>query len=366
MNVDLVKSHKGLQNGCDTKCWLNVVLQAIYSSPKVRQTVLLRLKEMKNLTAIQDWYLQFFTHGDMLIMDYPWELEESEFFKFGNKADKYKQIQDIESAIELVSADLLYPSMITKIRPYSSSVGVSESNYLLLPALKSLDVSKGEKFLQSPGKNNQYYDCISLESKHYHTRLQPLLDEHIQLGTVIETTGELLILVMNNSVETDMVEFHEGNNSGAAEKLGQSSYFSVLCKIIPEPILKVNEVLFILTAVFEHGRKNKLPHFTVSVNANLTQQWVQIDDESICAVTAETNLIQNKFGCPTAVGFVYQRLFNSIRLIDIPLYKPSLSGTRSSTRLHQNSDAMESFVVDLQYMQEMEESHLNNKPMTKT
>jgi hypothetical protein len=147
--INKVSVH-GLQNLCSTKCWLNVVLQAIKSCPIARKKILHAFSNIPfHYGKVQFYrsFLQYNIHHSKFKDSYPWADRESEFHEYGIVELKNRKIQDIETAIGKVGQDCRLPDLCVSVTQHESSCSIQGSNYLQIHALK-----KEERYnqLQSP------------------------------------------------------------------------------------------------------------------------------------------------------------------------------------------------------------------------
>lgn len=117
----------GLQNLCSTKCWLNVVLQAIKSCPLARKKILDAFGTVTFPYGKAQFYRSFLQeniHHNKFKDNYPWADRESEFQEYGILEMKKRKIQDIEIAIGKVGQDCRLPDLCVSVTQHESSCSI--------------------------------------------------------------------------------------------------------------------------------------------------------------------------------------------------------------------------------------------------
>ena len=347
--IDEVTVH-GLQNLCSTKCWLNVVLQAIKSCPIARKKILHAFSNIPLHYSKVLFYRSFLEdniHQSKFKDNYPWADRESEFHEYGILEIKNRKIQDIELAIGKVGQDCRLPDLCVSVTQHDSSCSIQGSKYLLIHALK-----KEERYHQIQSRKNMYRNKLALEVVHYNTSVAECIQEEIDKGATFDcTNSEVFFVVVNTVVQKSQINFSSNMTESIQQEIEQNGEgFQVISHIQPDNFIQINDETFVLTAMMEHVYKGKLPHFTVLVNNALTFKWTRIDDANCEPILSVKDFVKCSLSSNNVIGFVYQKLpFIVSNSSVIPIFVPNYDVSRRSVRGNSTIPKRAMYTLNMEY-----------------
>ena len=349
----------GLQNLCSTKCWLNVVLQAIKSCPLARKKI---LDAFGNVTfpygKVQFYrgFLQENTHYNKFKDNYPWADRESEFQEFGMLETKNRKIQDIEIAIGKVGQDCRLPDLCVSVTQHESSCSIQGSKYLQIHVLK-----KEERYNQKQSSKNYFRNKLALEEVHYNTSVVECIQEEVDKGATFDcTNSEVFFVVINTVVEKSQINFCPSMTEtivNQIEEMGQG--FQVISHIKPDIFIQLNDQTFVLTSMIEHVYKGRIQHFTVLVNNAMSQKWTRIDDDESEHIIYAKDFVKYTLSSNNVISFVYQKLpFVVSNSSGVPNFVPNFNVSRRSTRGSSSVPKPFTYTLSMDFWENLRAEHL--------
>jgi len=272
---------------------------------------------------------------------FPWQLEASGLAIFGNA--RVKEIHEIEDALDGLFESLSLKNVL--IKTSTSNIGMEESPYLRLHALKTMPASSVNegKYSLDTHKSNVVSNRVAVLPEYYKTDLNAEINLLIDNGELAYSDeGNVLIVIINTRVPVNDIFIpttEERVTYDDLKILEQSrDGLRVISKFKVTPLLTIGNDKFFLHGLIQHHRC----HFFTFVNPTGTQKWFQMNDCIISAVHKPSLLTKVSMDDPNVVAYFYQKLpdsaSNNLDTEEVPLcIKNDYVKRRSKRRMEEEN-----------------------------